>query len=682
MARQRRVFRQSTGQPAFFAAPAYVDADQTTPWRTDAFDDLGDRGDVPPHSGGPRRRMQIRGLLIGGVALAVLLLGLIGSTAFSRSLDGTLYDNVYVNEQNIGGLTPDAARAALTARLDPYLNGPVTLSNDGKQWTPKLTELGMRIDVDRTVDEAYQAGRDGGPLGKLWRAVQMKQGAKQYVPLYVQVDDQTLTTYLDGLQTQLGTPQRDASVAIKGNQIVVTPGTDGTKLDRDALKQQLLDSTAHLKPATFALPVVFARPTVTTEAAEQAKGRAEALVGLPLSLTFNDKKWDLSRDDLVSALRFNANLNARVDAAALTPRINAIAGALKQDPQNAVIGWDNQLVVRQSAKNGQRLNVEETRNRINAWTGETRNIPLPVEVAKPRITDDVGALGITTRLGRGISNFSGSDAARATNIKIASDYLDDTVVAPGEVFSFLDSIGEISAARGYKDGYVILAEQTVPGIGGGVCQVATTMFRAAMFSGLPIEERNPHAYIVRYYEQGGYPIGLDAAVFSPGVDFKFRNETDKYMLIKTGIDGGNLYISIYGPDLGYKVDISDPVIKNKTNAPDDEFEVDPKLPAGTKKQVEFAKQGEDVAITRTVKTTDGKVVRQATFNTHYQAWPNKFLVGKGVVTGNTVKPTTAPNTPVASTKTPDQPTKPAQPTALQATLPPKSPATPVPTKKP
>ncbi|MDQ6603747.1 MAG: VanW family protein [Chloroflexota bacterium] len=685
MTQQRRFFRQPSGSPTFFVAAARADVGQTAAWSTDGFDDTGGGGDAPQRPanlGNPRRRMPTRPLVIGAVAVAVALVGLVGCLAFSSSLNGKLYDNVYVNEQNIGGLTPDTARGTLSARLDPYLSGPVTLSNDGKQWTPKLTELGMRIDVDRTVDEAYRAGRSGGPLGRLWRAVEMKQGAKQYVPLYVQVDDQALTTYLDGLQTQLGTPQRDASVAVKGNQIVVTPGTDGTKLDRDALRQQLLDSTAHLKPATFALPVTFAKPAVTTEAAEQAKGRAEALVGLPLSLTFNDKKWDLSRDDLVGALRFNANLDARIDAAALTPRINAIAGAVKQDPQNAVIGWDNQLVVRQSAKNGQRLNVEETLNRINAWKGDTRAIALPIEVAKPRITDDVGALGITTRLGRGVSNFSGSDAARATNIKIASDYLDDTVVPPGEVFSFLDSIGEISAARGYKDGYVILAEQTVPGIGGGVCQVATTMFRAAMFSGLPIEERNPHAYIVRYYEQGGYPIGLDAAVFSPGVDFKFRNETDKYMLIKTGIDGGNLYISIYGPDLGYKVDISDPVIRNKTNAPDDEFQADSTLPAGAKKQVEFAKQGEDVAITRTVKSADGKVVRQATFNTHYQAWPNKFLVGKGVVTGNTAKPTTAPNTPAASTKIPDQPTKPAQPTASPATLPTKPPATPVPTRKP
>ncbi|MDQ2786256.1 MAG: VanW family protein [Chloroflexota bacterium] len=686
MGQQQRVSRQSSATTAQFAIPACLDDAYPAPQYADEYDHREDFGSAPPvfaSAGGPRHRMPARAFAIGGIVIIVaLFVGLVGCLAVSASLNGKLYDNVYVNNQNIGGLTPDAARAALNARLIPALNSPITLTNNGTQWTPKPAELGMRVAVDRTVDEAYRAGRSGGPLGRLWRAVEMQQGAKQYIPLYLQVDDQTLTAYLDGVQAQLGTPQRDASVAVQGNQIVVTPGTDGTKLDRDALKQQLLASMAHLTPASIALPVTFAKPTITTDAAEQAKARAEALVGSPLVLTFNDKHWDLSPDELVGALRFNANLDVRIDAAALMPRINAIADAVKQDPQNAVIGWDTHLIVSQSAKNGQQLNVAETVSRINAWNGDVRTLALPVEIARPRITDDVGALGITTRLGVGVSNFSGSDAARVTNIKVSAGYLDDTVVAPGEVFSFLDSIGEISAARGYKDGYVILAEQTVPGIGGGICQVATTMFRAAMYSGLPIEERNPHAYIVGYYQQGGYPIGLDAAVFSPGVDFKFRNETDKYMLIKTAIDSGNLYISIYGSDLGYKVNISDPIITNKTKPPDDEYQVDPTLPSGAKKQVEFAKSGEDVALTRTVLSSDGKVVRQATFNTHYQAWPNKFLVNKETALAKTVKATTAPNTPAPKTKVPDQPTKTVLPAASQAALPTKPPATPVQTKKP
>jgi vancomycin resistance protein YoaR len=693
MAQQRFVRRYAPARIARAATDVRLDQPPPAWAQTSSFEYIehGTSGAPPGARGsGPRRRLSGRIVAAAGALGLVICLLAVGGFAFHQSLGGKLYQNVYVNDQNIGGLTPDGARAALTKTLAPYLNRPVTLTANDKQWTPSLNDLGMAIDLDRTTDEAYRAGRSGGPVGQLWRAFEQQHGAKQYVPLYVRVDDQALNTYLDGLQSQLGTPPHDATVAVQGNQVVVTPGTDGTKLDRDLLRQQLLDSTAHLKATSFALPVTFASPAVTTDAAQQAKVRADALVVAPLALTFNDHTWSLSHDELVSALRFAPNLDVSLDSSAFVPRLNAIAGELKQDPKNAVIGWDSQLVVRQPAKNGQQLNLEASLARIAAWTGDVRTIPLVVDVQKPRITDDVGALGITTRLALGVSNFSGSDAARAHNIAVSAGYLDDTVVAPGEVFSFLDSIGEISTARGYKDGYVILAEQTVPGVGGGVCQVATTMFRAAMYSGLPIEERNPHAYLVGYYTQGGYPVGLDAAVFEPGVDLKFRNETDKYMLIKTSIDSGNLYISIYGPNLGYKVDIGDPVIKNKTAAPDDEYEVDPTLPPGTKKQVEFAKNGEDVAITRTVHGPDGNVVRVATFNTHYQAWPNKFLLSKDVTPPKAVKATTAPNTPVVPTKSPTPPTKPASsPAAAKATLPAKPQPTPAgnpttvsPTKKP
>jgi vancomycin resistance protein YoaR len=673
-------------------AAAVDPAGETTAW------------DIPPQGSGwgepprrPRRpvaRPGSRLLVVGGAMLAVfLVVALGGALAFRSSVGGKMYDNVYVdvngqNPVNIGGMTKNAARTTLAEAFKPALAGTVTLSYNQKQWTPTYAELGIGLDLDRTVAEAYQTGRSGGPIGQMWRAWQMRSGAKAFVPLYVRVDNAPLDAYLDTLMAQIGTPPKDAAIAVQGNQIVTAPGADGVTLDRGAVRQQLLDGIAHLRATSLSLPVTFAAPARTTEQVEQAKARAEALVAAPLSLTFEAKKFDLTRDDLLAAVRFGPNLDITLDTSTFAPKVNAIAKQLQQDPQDADIGWDNGLVVRQPAKNGQRLNVDETMKRLAAWKGDTREISLPVEVTKPRITDDVSALGITTRIGRGISNFSGSDAARANNIAVAAKYLDNTIVAPGETFSFLNAIGDITKERGYKEGYVILAEETVPGIGGGVCQVATTMFRAAMWSGLPIVERNPHAYIVSYYQQGGYPLGFDAAVFSPGVDLKFQNTTDKYLLVKTGIDGGNLYVSIYGPDLGYKVDISDPVIGNKKDAPEDEYQIDPTLPPGTKKQVEFAKTGEDVALTRTVRDASGAIVRQATFSTRYQAWPNKFLVSPDRAPGNAAKATTAPNTPSA-------PATPAQPSAPAATLPattaPKPQATPTtakpaatvaPTKKP
>ena len=632
----------------------------------------------PPRRGGGRGRLRAAA---GGVGV-LLVAAVIGFVLSRAVFDGKIYDNTYVRDVNIGGLTPPAAKAELAQALAPSLTSTVTLSYADKRWTPTYADLGVRFDLDQTVAEAYASGRSGGPLGTLWRAYQMRAGAKAYIPLYVRVESGALDGYLDGLMRAIGTPPKDATIAVKGTEIVTTPGADGVTLDRTLVRQQLLDGVANLRATALALPVTVAPPAISTVQVEQAKAKADALVGAPLALTFEGRAFPLTRDDLIGALRFDAALAPRLDTTVLAPKVDGIATQVQQEPQDAVIGWDGQLVVRQPAKNGQRLNVEETMTRLAAWKGDVREIALPVEVAKPRIPDDVSALGITTRLARGVSNFTGSDAARANNIAVAARYLDNTIVAPGETFSFLDSIGAITRERGYKEGYVILAEQTVPGIGGGVCQVSTTMFRAIMYSGLPVVERNPHAYLIRFYEQGGYPVGLEAAVFSPAVDLKFENVTGKYLLIKTAIDNGNLAISIYGPETGYNVEIGDPVVRNKKDSPPDEYEVDPTLPPGSKRQVEVAKVGEDVSITRTVRDASGNILRQGTFNTRYQPWPNKFLVSRDMLPGNAPKTTSVPNNPTAPAKTATATPTAALPKPQATPTAPKLVATVAPTKKP
>ncbi len=595
-------------------------------------------------------------LFVGAAVVGLLLLlAVIGALVMRATVGDRVLANVTVNGQNLGGLTRAEARERLVAALRPTTTDePLALTHEARRWTPKRADLGIVVDFDATVAEAYAVGRTAGPFAGLVQGWQARNGAVTNIPLTVSVDDPTLDVYLDRLQAELGTPPTDATVVIRGGMIVVTPGVDGMRLDRELVHRRVYDEIAPLRTAALALPVTFASPAVTTDAANAARSRIEAWSAAPLTLAFGERQWEIGRDVLLAATRIGSGpeFALRLDPAALRPRVNAVAGEIRQEPQNAVIGWDNALVVRRSAKNGQRLSTDDALVRLGAWGGGDRAFALVVEVTEPRIPDDVGKLGITKRVAVGRSNFAGSDAARVANVALAARYLDDTVVAPGETFSFLDAIGEISEQRGYKKGYVILAEETVSGIGGGVCQVSTTMFRAAVYSGLPIVERNPHAYVVRYYEQGGFPIGLDAAVFSPGVDFKFQNESSAYLLIKTAVDSAaNLNVSIYGPDLGYDVDLSDPVVSNKKEAPEDEYEIDPTLPPGSKKQVEYAKGGEDVTIARTVRK-GGAVVREARFFSRYQAWSNKFLVSKDMApNARGTEATRSPNNPNNPTAT-------------------------------
>jgi vancomycin resistance protein YoaR len=241
-------------------------------------------------------------------------------------------------------------------------------------------------------------------------------------------------------------------------------------------------------------------------------------------------------------------------------------------------------------------------------------------------SNNLGELGITGLIASGQSYFWNSSPTRAHNIAVAARHIDGTVIPPGAEFSFNQAIGPITAERGYQEGYVILAEQTVPGVGGGVCQVSTTVFRAAFFAGLPITERHPHAYIVGFYEDGGWPLGFDAAIFQPHADLRFVNTTNSYMILHTRVSDNQLFVNLYGSPTGWEVSLNEPVVQNRVDPPPDVEILDASLPVGARRQVEWAKPGMDVTLSRTV-TKDGQVIREDYFFSSFQPWGNRYLVG-------------------------------------------------------
>jgi vancomycin resistance protein YoaR len=204
--------------------------------------------------------------------------------------------------------------------------------------------------------------------------------------------------------------------------------------------------------------------------------------------------------------------------------------------------------------------------------------------------------------------------------------LNGTIIKPGEVFSFNKAVGDISVFNGYRQAYVISGGKTVLGDGGGVCQVSTTLFRAALDAGLPIVERNPHAYRVSYYEAETGP-GIDAAIYTPNVDLKFKNDTPNHLLIQTYVDlqTNRLTFALYGTPDDREVSISKPVITSETPAPEPSYQDDPTLPKGEVKQVDFAASGANVYFTRTV-TKDGDT-KTDKFSSNYRPWQAVYLRG-------------------------------------------------------
>ncbi len=199
------------------------------------------------------------------------------------------------------------------------------------------------------------------------------------------------------------------------------------------------------------------------------------------------------------------------------------------------------------------------------------------------------------------------------------------LIPPGEVFSFTNTVGDITAATGFKQAYVIKSGRTVLDDGGGICQVSTTLFRAALNAGLPIVSRTAHAYRVGYYEQG-YAPGIDATIYYPSVDFQFKNDTPKYLLIQTRVIGTSLTIDLYGTSDGRTTSMTKPVITSQTPPPPEIRQDDPTLPKGTVKQVDFAAWGANVSFSRKV-VRQGEVLQNEVFRSNYRPWQAVFLVG-------------------------------------------------------
>jgi vancomycin resistance protein YoaR len=255
-----------------------------------------------------------------------------------------------------------------------------------------------------------------------------------------------------------------------------------------------------------------------------------------------------------------------------------------------------------------------------------RMVALAVTIDKPAVdVADMDRMGIVELASQGTTSFQGSPAERVKNIQIAASRFHGVVIPPGGTFSFNEYLGEVSAEDGYEEAYIIYGSRTTVGLGGGICQVATTAFRAAFWGGYPIIERWAHGYRVGWYEP---PVGLDATVYSPLVDFKFQNDTPHYLLIETEVDAerGTLTFYFYGTRPDRTVEMEGPIEENPVPHGPPMVEDDPELPKGTVKQIDWAKDGMDVTVYRLIKQGDS-VLKREKFFSRYKPWQDVYLVG-------------------------------------------------------
>lgn len=308
----------------------------------------------------------------------------------------------------------------------------------------------------------------------------------------------------------------------------------------------------------------------------------------------------------------------------------------KVEPIDALFRFENGKVAAfRPSSDGKEVNIEKLKEDLESKREVVINkktdsiaFEIPLTVLKPNTTtNEANSYGIKELIASGTSTFIGSIPNRIYNITLAAGKMDGILVAPNETFSFNKALGDVSKLTGFKEAYVIQNGRTVLGDGGGVCQVSTTFFRAILSAGLPIVERNQHAYRVSYYEQDSQP-GFDAAIYTPNIDLKFKNDTGHHILIQTAVDTQNqrLTFFLYGTKDGREVSISKATITSQTPAPEPLYQDDPTLPKGQVKQVDFAAAGASVFFTRVVKK-DEKVISSSKFTSNYRPWQAVYLRG-------------------------------------------------------
>jgi len=591
----------------------------------------------------------LRQLLISLALGVVFFIGLSGAALIGFQLwhSGVIYPGVRVAGIDVGGLTRSAASARITSQFNFPATGAILLRDGGRTWLATPAELGLFLDPEASVERAYQMGREGSFGQRVRDQMENWYYGTDLSPAFV-YDQRLAYNYVASIAREIDHPVIEANLGVQGTEVTVRSGEIGRTVDIESTLGLLATQLLSLQDGVVNL-VVEETPPVVLDATQQAEV-ARNILREPLTLRLpagepDQKEWVIERQTLAGMLsveRGPQGYQVGLNSSLLRTYLNNLAPNVDVYPQNARFIFNDdtrELEVLEKSITGRRLDVEQTLKVIQEQVSAGHhNVPLVFEAVKPDVEDTAKGedLGITELVHAESSYFYGSSASRVQNIQAAAAEFHGLLIPPGAVFSMASAMGDISLDNGYAEAMIILGGKTIKGVGGGVCQVSTTLFRAAFFAGFPIIERHPHAYRVSYYERvAGGAInpnfaGLDATVFVPLVDFKFRNDTDHWLLMETYVvpSASSITWKFYSTKDGRSVDWETTGPVNIVPPKETEYVENPELAEGEIKQVDWAVEGADVTVNRTV-LRNGAVYFQDSFRTHYEPWANVFEYGPG-----------------------------------------------------
>src|SRR3989304_2099101 len=564
------------------------------------------------------------------VILAILFVFVLLETANQIYFKEKISYNVFEFGKNFSGYTKSEYYNFLTGYFEGYNSISVKIGDSA--YLINLSDINFTVDKEKNWQNIYREKKEY--LKKFFTLSLLSFAKPAYVKPSASYDIQLLTDEIANIESASSTKPIFESVSIGDNSVIISPGQDGTSISKDILKNEIMNAIDYREKDIVVVPKIIYSSLSQIEK-EKIISKAQKLIDKKILIVMDDKKFTLTDGDLISTLN-DKEENKFENINALSEKIGDY---FNQPAKDSVFVFESGKVTEFTpSEYGIDVNAKDLKDKIvNARDILATNSQSELEIVpayaktNPKVTTgDINNLGIKEKIGAGFRTFKGSAASRIHNIELASSRLNGVLISPGEILSFNKTLGDVSKVTGYQQAYIIQDGQTILGDGGGVCQVSTTFFRAALNAGMPIVERRAHSYRVSYYEQG-FPPGLDATVFDPTTDLKIKNDTEKYILIQTIFDKKNnsLTFNLYGTSDGRVATVGKSVTSGTTPPPDDLYIDDPTLKAGVIKQIDYKSWGAKVFFSYKVER-EGNVLFEKIFYSNYQPWQAKFLKGTGI----------------------------------------------------
>jgi vancomycin resistance protein YoaR len=554
----------------------------------------------------------------GTLVIGTLALGL----AFAGSSQ-KLPEGATVAGMSVGGLTTDDAVKRLERRFESLRRTPVTFTAGPREFEIRPNEMILEVDWRAAVETARRQGDGFAPVRGLRRLGRRFFGGDITPP--ARADDALLTHQLAELSRQIDRGEREAAIRLKGLQPVVLRGATGRTLQRDAAARVMVSSLVSFSRAPVALPVEITQPTVTAAALAPVAAQVETALSGPVHLVRGETRWRLPRWRIAKLLDLPERGAAKLalGGPGADAYFERFRRRVDRKPRDAEFVVANDAVTVKPGLPGLGLDVAAARKSIlaAALSPTDRTARLLVErVAPERTTREARAMGITGLVG-GYTTFYGGDPNRIHNVQLVAQLVDGALIAPGSTFSFNGQTGERSEDRGFREAPVIINGELQNGIGGGVCQVSTTVFNAAFEAGISITSRTNHALYISHY-----PQGRDATVNYPDLDLKFHNDTGKWLLLRTFVGSSALTVNLYGRPVDRKVEVETAPLE-VTGAPAVKRTPDPGMWVGEQVVEDAGEPSRKTAVTRRVYTKSGKLLYDTTWSSSYRSEPKLVRYG-------------------------------------------------------